>query len=483
MNGAQSSDSIVGGATDVAETQFDQATDLEAVDHGPNAHAARPKQRAKKAGRPRTRKSTVAEVIAAARAFNIATTGSSGEPSAAQVERPTVVPTIDRDVGIAVPAALGHSALGVERPGSFLSVVLAGYTLPSVNTDALLAAVQKVRRMSVEEDVYKKLQDHFFDCQHPPHQVSAIATAAKLGVAYETMYAKVCNLANAEVIAARHSRHMLEKTVSSYFNMPDKLIFVDTWMYDETPLKLTLREATGGGSLGSVLDDSHTGQRSDAFAMSTLAGKTKSQGLKAKVLQSSQHFSMLLKTTELYIHLRGNTVNPLLALNKCTSEAIKSGLARWSGLSKHTEDFAQRLRVAVVDRAGANMKAEHSIAADQAGLKACQSPCQVHMTSGAIAKSIDAVYPEQVHGIMHLSLALKEAGAMVAFRAALRTELQQRVVIKRGQVNEEARKWRESVMTIFTSAYSHNELEQALLSKLPNGDWRVPEVQYFVPHS
>eukprot|EP00971_Amphidinium_carterae_P273957 5437239-Amphidinium_carterae.5 len=190
----------------------DLAVDLEAVDHGPNVHAAvRLKQRAKKAGRPRTGKSSMAEVIAAARAFNLATAGSSGESSAAQVERPTAVPTSDRDAGIVVRAAFKW--------------------------------ILRVRRKSAEGDAYKKPQDHFFDRQHPPHQVSAIATAAKLGVAYGTMYAKV--------------------------------------------------------------------------------------------------------------YIRGNQ--------------------EWSGLSKHTENFAQRPRVAVVDKAGADKKAEHSIAADQAGVKACQT--------------------------------------------------------------------------------------------------------------
>eukprot|EP00971_Amphidinium_carterae_P036828 724125-Amphidinium_carterae.2 len=433
----------------------------------------------KQGGRPKKHK-TLQEILAEAelKVGNNSTASSSGDLD--QTSLPvTVSGPIVAELKLVLPK-LDCVNLNVRRPDTFVDKAVLGYTLPSSNEEALLRAVQIVQsKCAASEGDYSKLHKRFFDSRQPPKHVSASGMAEQLGINRQTMYSKLSNLANSERIVALYTRRLLEKAACMQFQAHERLVYLDCMLYDESPMRTTLRD------IGAVepLPQSSEGAdfRDDALVMTGLGNLSKMKGIKTKILQMRECFVILLKTQKGFVHFRGVRTPPLMAMERGNAQVLQKCLNRASGVSNSASMFQRRLRLSITDKAAYNLKAEREIVQDRAGWVGLQQHCQIHSTSNTISRSIDCIFPADVKGILHCALSLKEAGSMSIFRTALRQEIAAKVVILHGAPSQAAKEWRESMLTIFTCNYSHSFLQQCLLNKLPNGDWRAPEVQYYVP--
>eukprot|EP00971_Amphidinium_carterae_P025695 506823-Amphidinium_carterae.1 len=380
----------------VLELSIDSEIGVEAAETEAPVNRERSKE-VQKGGRPRKKPKSIDSILAEAKLSIGGAASSCSVDVDLEQDKVAKLHTQPKDLSIIVPH-MECKSLQVQPRVTYVNQVLSGYTLPSINIDALLCAVHEARGCSLGgRNQYDRLQAGFFDCNQPPSQTSAVAHAQRLDVAPETMFI----------------RHLLEKNIGLSFNEAAKLIYIDAIMFDETPMKTTIKENPRGVLDSTGLECSETQQQwADAQVFASLGAGVRSQGLKTKLVQSQQTYGVLLWTPQGYIHFRGTTVNPLFAVDRCTAETLQTGLARLNGVSSVARQFAQSVRLAMTDKGGANLRSESAVSQAREGWSACQVLCQVHSTANACSRSIDELFPEHVHGLLHLSLSLKEAGAM-----------------------------------------------------------------------
>ena len=98
-------------------------------------------------------------------------------------------------------------------------------------------------------------------------------------------------------------------------------------------------------------------------------------------------------------------------------------------------------------------------------------------------KTFDGLLGPDISGLIHCALSLRHGASLNLFRACLRAEVHSRLVVKRGMPGPAVQQHRATMLRIFLSGQSNMEA-QALLKKLPNGDWtNLQEVEFYVPLS
>eukprot|EP00971_Amphidinium_carterae_P176124 3491274-Amphidinium_carterae.1 len=257
---------------------------------------------------------------------------------------------------------IGSSGLVVALPdpGQSLHKALQGYTLPSVNTEALFHVMAHFGACTgiVDED-YNKLSGTFLSAEQPFHHQSVIARAAALDVSRKTVSTKLFRLASAQCIAARAVRHFIEKEVASHFTVSQRLCYVECVCYDETPLRF--------GSKGVV--------------QAVSAGDGEVTQLISRGLSND------VAVTSGMLHLYGATVNPLQCLQRGTAEVLAKALQGSSAVSQQASLFQVQTRIACTDRASANSRAEILVTQEKGGQwQSLQHHCEVHKTAGSFKR-------------------------------------------------------------------------------------------------
>eukprot|EP00971_Amphidinium_carterae_P055270 1089447-Amphidinium_carterae.1 len=298
------------------------------------------------------------------------------------------------DLAVAVnlgALGIGGSSLVVALPdpGQSWHRALQGYTLPSVNTEALFHVMAHIGDGSDQFDEdYQKLSGTFLSAEQPFHHQSVIARAAALDVSRKTVYSKLFRLASAQCIAARAVRHFIEKEVVSHVPASQRLCYVASVCYDETPLRFGSKGVVQAVSAcdGTVSQLTSRGLSNDVAVTSALAASVRHSAI-CKTLQSRQTFGMLLRHDGSMLHLYGATVNPLQCLQRGTAEVLAKALQGSSAVSQHAGLFQIQTRIACTDRASANSRAESLVTQEKGGeWQSLQHHCEVHKTAGSFKR-------------------------------------------------------------------------------------------------
>lgn len=152
-------------------------------------------------------------------------------------------------------------------------------------------------------------------------------------------------------------------------------------------------------------------------------------------------------------------------------------------MSAAANRFAAKTRVACVDRAASNLRAERAILAARRahGWHSLVFPCEIHKISGVFRKTF-AVAESDVRGQIHLSLAVGLGAGMYQLRGLIRDFVHERLVIRRGAAPRAATEYRQQLVRLCVARGSRLLLERLCLASLPNGDWRKRGVlEVFVP--
>jgi len=203
----------------------------------------------------------------------------------------------------------------------------------------------------------------------------------------------------------------------------------------------------------------------------------------AKLLQSEQHFGMLLKVGDNYVMIKGTTLSPLQAVERCTAEVLQEAQAQLSAVTAQADHFEQKTRIATVDKFSGNTKAERAIAqARGADWRTLHFFCEVHVTSTIHGQTFHNLeLGLDVSSMVHCALSLRVGAAMNRFRACMRLEVASKLHILRGRPPQEATQRRDQLLKLFLSRGPNLAFRKIVLAMLPNGDWsRRDRVEYYI---
>ena len=175
--------------------------------------------------------------------------------------------------------------------------------------------------------------------------------------------------------------------------------------YDETPLKIRSKAAVAGSELSQH----------------------------AKILQSELSLYTLVQHTETKEHLLffGSVPCPLKLMDRTTAEVTKAAVcADVENVDDAAlEDFFQwKLRVATVDRYGANLKAERSILHDSPGWTKYTKACDLHLASQILVKTTELA-EKDISGLLSTALSQQGAGVLHILQEGLQQVLRERLIV------------------------------------------------------
>eukprot|EP00971_Amphidinium_carterae_P174034 3449492-Amphidinium_carterae.5 len=355
---------------------------------------------------------------------------------------------------------------------SYVREVVKGLTEPSINGGILLRCLAAGQHLeSTLDNAYLQLHKCFLaTAPESFHYTSTVKRAEELGVSRTTLPKKLYRLVNAQLLSATLLRSGVEQIIGECFGDVEKLAYVDSCAYDETPLKTSIANLSGVQPPGGVALHGAGGSLSDVAAVCALPNKVKDSAI-TKILQSKQQYGMVLKSSAGCLSFIGHTPNPLQSMERGTAEVLATCLEQSSAVSHWAADFKCKSRCACTDMNPANPKADKHIAASRGDWCQLHMFCEVHHTSRIFIRSFDKMIPDHIRGMLHAALSLRYAAGMAMFRRCLKSVIRERLIVMQGAPSAEAYKYRQLCVELFLPD-GGSLVKRMLLQHLPNGDWR-----------
>lgn len=314
--------------------------------------------------------------------------------------------------------------------------------------------------------------------------------ASSHGLSTRTYESFLPVLASATVLLDHKQRAQVEGALAQMRHSVALMFYVDAGAYDETPMKVAMR---GEGLLppghhegdasapGSALTQASGGVPTTLADSVLLAGLSINKSGPQKLLQSRQECGMLLRVGGATVALVCPSICPLDVLERNTGTVLREALARGSAVSPAAVSFSQRMRAVCTDRGAPNFSAEKAITADRGPTWGhLHIECGVHKSSNAHERTF-ALVPENIRGMIHTALALRNGAAMNVFRTCMRDEIRSRFVVKAGKATVEATEHKKFCLRLFCSHGAQLAAKRILLAAGPNGDWRQEGVEHYLP--
>lgn len=297
-------------------------------------------------------------------------------------------------------------------------------------------------------------------------------------------------LASALALFERGGRAAMEKQVAQCVGKEGLLMYIDAVAYDETPLPVAVKREW----LETPKEQPAPARPADAMCVasppgpiaclgpqSSPAGKlSTTQGLQ-KVLSMVQTGVLLFKLGNLVYAIMPCMVTPLALLQRGTATVMKDTLLRLSTVSLASTWFPQRSRAVCTDRASANLLAETMISDERgAEWKTIHILCEAHKVATSHEMTF-GLADANVKGMIHCALSLRDGANMTIFRTCLKEEVASRFVVKHGSPPASAVEHKKRIMRLFVSHGSQLAMRRMVLALCPNGDWRNPAVEYYLP--
>ena len=409
----------------------------------------------------------------------------SGQTSAASAE-PTAIegglaPTLS-----ASALSLGQSSASmVPNLSSLKPKLIGGFAVAPVAGQALLhcAAAQLQGSAADMDDDYSKLDSHHLASGRDYHLLSNIAQSKVIGIDPSVLSSKLCRLAAGHWVFSRLQRTMLESSLSHTSRALSLVTYCDALSWDETPLRVALPGGVGEHAAVQPTTFCRVDGSRDLQATRRLSSSLRPDSLISKVLQTQQWAGFLVKSGGQHCKIIFQQVCPLQILQRNSAEVLQAALLEQTGCTSSSRDYHFHARVASCDSAPYNSKAFTSMGAARGQTSSLQLHCEVHDVSRAFSSTFDGLLPQHVSGIISSALSLRTSGMLATFRECLAEEVAARLVIMQGEPSPEARAHKERVMATMSSGGSKNLAQLVVLSLLPNGDWRSPNIEHYVPQT
>ena len=240
----------------------------------------------------------------------------------------------------------------------------------------------------------------------------------------------------------------------------------------------TVRLLQEGGAIEPLLFV--TGIHYDETQMTCNIGYGDSPGSchRGRVFVITQEWNMLLKRSSEQMHnyltIRGSLSPVLRAAQNCTGETVAKILEEAQACSpEDTAGFSNVCRVIETDEGGNNYRAE-AILGRAPRLHLMCAGHKIHQ----VCETVWELFPELKSAMIQTIKYLKSPGAFDLFQTSLLNKLSAPgfLVINNCMLDEEARVYRQVVMSVFTPRKSESRAGaawvQVIASTLLNGDWR-----------
>ena len=274
------------------------------------------------------------------------------------------------------------------------------------------------------DEEYFKLHTSFINAGELYHCESAVAASQRLHVERRRVEAKLARLANART--TNSGTPSWSKRLPCLLDSSKLVCYVDCAAYDETPLPTGSKRAPLTADATQDLDTSvhDVGYELALVALKRLIGKVKDDSVSAKVLQTRSSFGMCLVIDNKFAKLTGTHVCPLQVLGHGTADVLREALLRGSYVSKWSIRFSLRTRMACIDRAGYNLKAENLLPKSRDdSLSSLPIFCKTHICSNTIGHTLNDLMPMQVTGIIAVSLSLRHGNCLNLLCQCLQEEI------------------------------------------------------------
>ena len=265
---------------------------------------------------------------------------------------------------------------------------------------------------------------------------------------------------------------------------------IESVRYDGTPMKAKTRDNAASVHAQSAHEDGILALVAPIFNASSLRTwvpelgvRTDTNSAASKIVQTGSVFGCLLDVGGKFVLIASSViVCHLQVLERCTAQCMHQALMQHSVANQVANTFEDKVRTAATDQNSANIVCEKSILCENElrGWLGIHNFCDVH-TTARVFKRVFGLVQDDIRGLVRHSLSLGIAAEMNKFRRALRAEIRHRGVrVLRGQAPLDAQRHRQFMMHLFVSRGKNLVPKRALLSLLPNGDWRSYELQMYI---
>lgn len=374
---------------------------------------------------------------------------------------------------------------------SITADVVGGYKLQAPLQQALCCAVEVSQSPDVPKDPeVQRLGAHFLR-----EQQMALSSKRLLCDMLNVDDRKLDRVMPRLAAAVHHldmaRRRSLELAITDAVPKEALTMFLEFAAYDETPLVVQMRGeelglvvrrqrgavgASGGGEVAVAVDDNRM-----ASFKHTPELKLATNSAVQKVLQHQQAAGILMKVEGRSVMLLLPLLSNLVVVESGTGVVLQACQLGLSACTRATKLFSQRVRAVCTDGSSANIACEKGVAAARgAGSRTLHALCDVHRTS-LVHNKLFTLLDDNVRGMVRCALSMRAGSAMGKFRRCLREEVEARLEVLHGRPSAEAEAYKQGMLGLFVSTGPHAALKRVLLAVCPNGDWRAPRVQYFVP--
>ena len=314
------------------------------------------------------------------------------------------------------------------------------------------------------------IAEHFFNPAEY-HLSSQAVLQKQLGLEHTGLSKRLSRLAATLLLQQIHQRRHLEKHLAQTLPSASLLCYLEAGAYDETPLRVNLKEPRVQGAEGAA-----SGLASENWddLPPLISSRPRSQLAISKVLQTKGGFAFLLALPTGFLGVIGQHIAPLQSMVSTSAGVLTECLARNSGVSPYVERFSLKCRSICTDKAPSNTKAEQILKHKRSGKwMSCLMHCELHALAGVHKKTFETFFKKEITGLIRCSLSLRMQGPWLHFQSALLEVVESRVVVLVGRCPASAMIHKKRLLALCADGSNHTNLPSLVkLLAAANGDWR-----------
>ena len=346
-------------------------------------------------------------------------------------------------------------------------------------------AAEGQRAVLQEQDHVRFAVNFWNPVENVWHSAARVAQAAGKDVLREKLRRAERRLVAAAELAEREAQHQAIAAIASAGEQVELLCFIEGARYDEATSVLTVAQP----SLDIIVAAGATPDDISDHLLSVLAQDAPKEAVPAKVFQTESRWVALVavptgdpgRPKRLHaISSESITAPQLMQQNNAASVAAaltSSTVVR----QKTVQGFRWKMRLVCSDRGSPNLAAERMILKSRPEWHLLFCPCEVHMSTSCQSKALQLM-DGAVTKYIRTALSLRLGGWMRLFRRCMVKEIFETLEILEGAPSAEVALHRRRAVAMFTKSRPDQRKNAAILSCLPNGDWRLGDrVQVFVP--
>ena len=251
-------------------------------------------------------------------------------------------------------------------------------------------------------------------------------------------------------------------------------VFLEVFSYDGVDLRLGTRAKpgqVGEFDVPAVADDEGAGDAVAAEVRAYIDTQPNEKDVALSKLLNSQHsVLMMFDVGGKNLVLQGESMTWVQSLDRNTAENLRAAVEELSMSSSLTRAaFARRVRLAITDAAGYNIRAERNARDD--GTLLIHLLCSAHVLAG-IHNEVYAFGALTVSRVQKTAASLQGGGEMRRLRTAMRKVIARSLVLIHQAPDDGALAYKHMLLDMFLGTDFRHAHLRAVVSRCASGDWR-----------